>query len=124
MITIDIPKALWLTSNSRPHRAVKWQTVAAVRALGKQAATASGERYTVASCLVAVGYPMSDKLRADPPNAYDPVTKAAIDGCVDAGLLPDDSSEHLPVVSFTRGPKSAPGTYRLTLTFTDQEVPF
>lgn len=122
MITIDIPAPLWLSSNLRIHRAAAWQRTAAIRQLARVAAVLSRERYEIASCLAAIGYPPRVS-RADPPNAW-PTVKACIDGCVDAGVLTDDDSSHLPTTAFTRGPRTKSGLYRVTLTFTDQEVPF
>lgn len=122
MITIDIPAALWLSSNQRLHRAVEWQRTAAIRQLARAAAVKSRERYEIASCLARIGYPPRVS-RVDPPNAW-PAVKAGIDGCVDAGVLPDDSSQHIPTTAFPRGPRTKSGVYRVELIFTDQKVPF
>lgn len=66
---------------------------------------------------VLVAYPTARK--ADPPNSY-PSVKAAIDGLADAGIFPDDNSEHVSL-SFDRDQKkSALGTYRLTLELEEQ----
>ena len=128
MIAIDLPKALWLSSNQRLCRPDEWSRTAAIRALAKAATTKALTRGTeqplsIAAVLVTVCYPPKVS-RADPPNAW-PAAKAAIDGAVDAGLLPDDSSAHLPVTSFARGKGTGkPGMYRLELTFTEQRLDF
>ena len=131
MIAIDLPKALWLTPNQRPpHPAVNWQKTAAIRALAKAAALkalATGEEVPLTRALVhvAVCYPpRAEQGRTDSPNAS-LAYKAAADGCVDAGLLPDDDDSHVLLTSFARGKGTGkPGTYRLELTFTEQRLDF
>jgi crossover junction endodeoxyribonuclease RusA len=92
--TVTIPAPVrWLNANDRAHRLGRsplvreWRNAAHVYArqaklplLGKAHITA-----TLRFC---------DKRRRDPHNYY-PTVKAAVDGLVDYGLLPDDSSEFL-----------------------------
>lgn len=118
MIVLDLPHALWWSANDRLH----WQAVRrkkkTVRLLA-QAAARGTERFQVARLDVQVHYPTN--AQADPHNIASTVLKAAIDGIVDAGVLPDDDDKHLTAVTITRGPKtSVRGIYRLTLTL--QEV--
>ena len=118
-VTIDIPKAYWLTSNMRLHWAAKakraawtrdrtgWIVLAAIRA-GELAPMQA------ADLTVWVGYPSNR--RQDPDNA---IAKNAIDGCIDGGLLPDDDAEHRPATTYRRDvPTGRPGWYRLRLEFT------
>ncbi|MCP2265545.1 hypothetical protein ACFQHV_01120 [Promicromonospora thailandica] len=115
MIVLDLPRSAWWSANDRLH----WQAVRrkknAVKTLAR-AAAADEPRLERAELAVLVHYPTA--VRADPHNVASTVVKAAIDGIVLAGVLPDDDDEHLTHVSFERGPKtSVPGIYRLTLTF-------
>lgn len=72
-----------------------------------------------ASVVAVVHHPTNR--RQDPANAS-PTVKALIDGCVDAGLLPDDDAEHLTRVSFERGePTGRKGWYAVTLRFEEVE---
>ena len=50
------------------------------------------------------------------PGSHAPPAKAAIDGLVDAGVLPDDSPAHLLRLSFVPPIKSPDGIGRLVLT--------
>ena len=119
MIVLDLPRNVWWSANDRLH----WQAVrrkkAAVRTLARAAARDAG-RHQRATLTVLVHYPTNRA--ADPHNIASTVLKAAIDGVVDAGVLPDDDDKHLPAVTISRGPKtSIAGIYRLTLTL--EEVP-
>lgn len=119
MIVLDLPRSLWWSANNRHHWQVVRRKKAAVRALAKSAAMGAG-RFERAVLDVQVHYPTN--AQADPHNVASTVLKAAVDGVVDAGVLPDDSSQHLTAVTISRGPKtSVKGIYRLTLTF--EEVP-
>src|SRR5690348_8821902 len=89
MISLHIPapcKAI--NSNDRLHHAVRanrtrlWREAAAVRS-----AAAGLEQYDHAHVTAVCHF--TDKRRRDAGNWY-PTAKAALDGCVDAGLLPDD----------------------------------
>ena len=117
-LTLTIPTSEWLSSNQRLHWAQKARRTRSIRTrafmLGLAAIRAghvtAHTRKTHVHVLVA--YPTARK--ADPPNSY-PSVKAAIDGLVDAGIFPDDNSDHVSL-GFDRDPeKSALGTYRLTL---------
>jgi Holliday junction resolvase RusA-like endonuclease len=52
---------------------------------------------------VTVEYQPPDRRRRDPDNLA-PTGKAAIDGLVLAGVLPDDDSEHVAAVRYVIGP--------------------
>lgn len=69
-------------------------------------------------CTAYIQYPTAAK--ADPHNAMGTI-KPIVDGCVDAGLLTDDNSEHLigPDTRRDAG-KAAPGTHRIRLVFTQE----
>lgn len=118
-IVLDVPAGEWLSSNQRLHWAQKARRTRSIRTraflVGRAllADKVIGPRPGKTHVSVLVGYPSARK--ADPPNAY-PAVKAAIDGLVDAGIFPDDNSEHVSL-SFDRDPVKAPsGSYLLTLT--------
>jgi len=120
-VTIDIPSASWLTSNDRPHWAVKAKRVAAIRKLAGFATLArirSGNLTPMqhADLTVHVYYPANRG--QDAQNAAD-AAKGAIDGVVDGGLLPNDDNAHLISTKYTLGGYTGkPGWYRLRLEFT------
>ena len=123
-VTIDIPAACWLTSNMRLHWTRRAKSAASIRnraGFTTLAAIRMGQLtpMSVADVTVWVGYPSNR--RQDPDNAA-PSAKAAIDGVVDAGLLPDDDSEHRPSTTYRRDhPTGRPGWYRLRLEFNQPE---
>jgi len=124
-VTVDIPARHWLTSNMRLHWAAKAANTRVIRARSCLAALPSArftpEAMQCADVTVWVGYPRNG--RQDPDNAA-PAAKAAIDGCVDAGLLPDDDAEHRPATTYRRDvPTGRPGWYRLRLEFTPTTNP-
>lgn len=119
MIVLDLPRSLWWSANNRLHWRARSDKTAAVRALARAAARGA-DRFDRATLDVLVHYPTNT--RADPHNVGSTVIKAAIDGIVSAGVLPDDDDKHLTAVTISRGPKtSIAGIYRLTLTL--EEVP-
>ena len=122
-LRLDIPDTWWTSSNDRLHwaqRATRTRHIrqyAALRARAEHVPT-----YDVALIIARIQYPTARK--ADPFNAA-PVIKAAVDGLVDAGVFPDDDSRHVIGPAPVRMPgKSKPGTYRVDLILTDQEVPW
>lgn len=122
-LLLTIPAEHWMSANDRMHWAQKAKRTAAVRQLAAAAARA-GEwpRMMQVHVCAFVGYP--SKRKADPPNAY-PTVKAALDGFTDAGVWPDDDSEHVVAVEFRRDPTPAPkGTHTLRLVITDQALSF
>ena len=84
-ITLEIPDAVWLSANQRLHWAEKARRTRWVRATARAAALHL-PKYSRVTITTWVGYPTSG--RADPANCH-PASKAAIDGLVDAGVLPD-----------------------------------
>lgn len=122
-LTLTIPAEHWMSANDRMHWAAKAKRTAAVRELAAAAATAaSTPRMMQVHVCAFVGYP--SRRKADPPNAY-PTLKAALDGLTDAGVWPDDDSEHVVAVEFRRDTKpSSKGTHTLRLVLTDQALPF
>lgn len=116
-ILVDIPSAMWLHSNQRLHRMQVAARTRDIRLLAKHASRDTAPVPGPVVLTVHVGYPPRVH-RVDVPNAY-PSIKAAIDGCVDSGVLTDDSSEVIVEHRFRRDPERTPrGTYRLTLHIT------
>ena len=123
-ITLTIPAGEWLSSNQRLHWAQKARRTRSIRTrafmLGLAALRAGDVTAHPGKTHVHVLVAYQTARKADPPNAY-PSVKAAIDGLVDAGIFPDDNSEHVSL-GFDRDPeKSALGTYRLTLEMKDTQ---
>lgn len=121
IITVDIPKALWMSLNDRTHWAEKARRTKALRCLGYSRGGSTG-RHGTSHVAAFIGYPRNG--RADPANAA-PTIKALIDGLVDAGVFEDDDSTHLLGPTYLRDKASGqPGMYRVRLVITEQEVPW
>lgn len=119
-IRIDLPRGLWWTSNDLRGSHHRWDSkVRAVRMLGKSAAIAQrAPRHDVVELEVWVGYPTNT--RADVPNVAGTVCKHAIDGFVDAGVLPDDDSRHVIATTYRREPnRCARGLHTLRFVLTE-----
>lgn len=120
-IIIDVPKPLWFTSNNLRGHWRQWAPkIKALRAMGAAAATFKGPQMQKCRLLVRVGYPT--QIRADVPNVAGTVVKACLDGITDAGLIPDDSSDHIISTTYERGPKCAKNTHRVAFLFTEVET--
>lgn len=122
-LTFTIPADQWLSSNQRPHWAVKAKRTRWLRGLGQQRAMAECvEPVDVAHVAAFIGYTTASK--ADPSNAH-PTVKALIDGMTDAGVWEDDDSTHVIGPTYLRGPKSpTPGHYTVRLVLTPQDIPW
>lgn len=108
----------WWTSNDRPHWQTRRRRTEAIRTRARLAAR-DVQPMQRAALDVVVSTPTAR--RFDPHNIAGTVLKAAIDGLVDAGVIPDDDAAHLTAVTIRRGdPTREPGTYRLTLTLTPE----
>ena len=115
-ITLDVPRALWWTSNELlgMHYHTAGKKARCVREAAKQAALFLTLE-PVERCRVIVTASIPTARRFDPANIAGTVSKHALDGFTDAGLWADDDSEHVVFVGFQRGPKTGTaGLYRLT----------
>lgn len=92
--TVELPAGIpLLTANQRPH----WRARARLTKTIREAAYWSAKASKVPSLVCAhitVDYRPVDRRRRDPGN-WAPSAKAAVDGLVDAGILPDDDAHHL-----------------------------
>lgn len=114
-ITFEVPRAWWLTSNGRYHWQQRAQRTRWIRHAAALAARGT-RQHRQAHVTAYVAYPRAN--RADPGNAY-PTLKAAIDGVIDAGILPDDDHKHLPALTIRRDPPTGrAGVYRVRLVLT------
>src|SRR5699024_4631139 len=92
---IKVPLSELVTANQREHWAPKARKTKALRWQGRIAASRAASWHgplPYCHIEIAVGWP--DKSRRDVHNIM-PTIKALIDGCVDAGLLADDSDQHI-----------------------------
>lgn len=116
-LELEIPRDWWMTSNQRLHWAAKAKRTRWIRQAATHAAkTQRVPRYRAADVTAYIAYPRNN--RADPDNAH-PTVKAAIDGLVDAGIFPDDDSEHVTGTTYRRdAPTGRTGIYRVRLVLT------
>jgi len=88
-----LPQVILLNANHRLH----WRTKAAaskkIRAAAATAAREAGVPSLERAHIIAEYLP-TDRRRRDPAN-WAPSAKAAVDGLVDVGILPDDDHKHL-----------------------------
>jgi crossover junction endodeoxyribonuclease RusA len=112
--TIVLPRVHLLTANQRLHWAQKAARNRIIRTRAKVAAQTCSFSYPAAKVTVLVGYP--DNRRRDVHNLM-PTVKACIDGCVDAGLLPDDSDKHLQGPDLRVSPELSGLSYAFSFTF-------
>lgn len=115
-LTIDIPAAMWQSSNQRLHHMERARRTRHVRTLAgwtaRQLAPVTGPVHVTAH----VSAPK--RSRADVGNTY-PTVKAIIDGCTDARIWIDDDDEHLVGPDLRRGdPTHQAGLYRVRLVIT------
>ena len=119
VIEATISHGQMLTANQRLHWRARAARTATLRNLGviltRQAKAAPMTR---AHCTVTVTFP--DRRRRDVAN-WAPTVKALVDGCVQAGLLPDDDTAHLlgPDLRVSDDVTGRPGTYTIRLHFQD-----
>lgn len=118
--TVELPdRLLLLNANDRLHWRVRRDRTAAIRtaawALAKQMKIP-----LLARAYIVAEYCPTDRRRRDPAN-WAPTAKAAVDGLVDAGVLPDDSAEYLDGPDMRLG-LVTPGGRRFLLHITELEV--
>lgn len=108
-----------LTANQRLHWAQKARLTKQIRRdtylLARSAGLNTSDRITV-----RLEYYPRDRRRRDPSNLM-PTQKAAVDGIVDAGLVPDDCppyvTEHMPIIEQQKEPLNRFG-HRLQIRLT------
>ena len=122
-IGLALSKANILTSNQRLHWADKARRTQTIRDMAHVWARHERPAKMQAATLeVVVAWPPLKRVR-DAHNIQ-PSAKAAIDGCMDYGLLPGDDDRYLKAVTFTAAdrPATLPGVAAyMTLIFTPVE---
>lgn len=91
-LVLTLPRTLLLTTNQRVHHMVRAERTREIRQRANLAARPKRVHMDRAHLTVGIGWP--DKRRRDAHNLI-PTLKAAIDGIVAAGWLPDDDDAHL-----------------------------
>ncbi|MEW1701162.1 hypothetical protein ACIQCR_31630 [Streptomyces sp. NPDC093249] len=117
-----MPYGELLTSNQRLHfmaehrmkRRLRQDAAAAIRACGLPALERAAVYYVL--------HPRPVRRKRDPGN-WAPSAKAYVDGLVDAGLLPDDNSDHLAGPYPELGPPVPSGGARMSLVIVELEPP-
>ena len=112
---LTVPTSALINANHRTHWRVKANKVSAIRGGFDLAARLNGflpMSRAHAVCHLSFG----DDRRRDPNNWSD-TAKAAIDGCVDAGVLEDDDHKHLVGPDMRIGPVGKRGEVTISLTF-------
>jgi Holliday junction resolvase RusA-like endonuclease len=117
--TVELPAGLpLLNANRRVHWRVRAETTKDIRTAA-YLATAARTVPALQRAQIVAEYRPPDRRRRDVHNLY-PSAKAAVDGLVDARVLPDDSDAHLIGPDMRIGPVVARG--RLLLHITELEV--
>lgn len=109
----------WLNSNHRTHWAVRskrtkaWRKTAGLVALAADLGTRDHIHVTA-------WIHKETRRRYDAANLH-PTVKACIDGCVDAGVIPDDDNAHLTGPDLRMG-EARPDQPGVTLTITERST--
>lgn len=107
-----------LTANQRLHWAVKARTTADVRRTAMLLARAAKLPQGVEHVTIELHYTPRDRRRRDADNLV-PTLKAACDGLVDAGLVPDDTpdlmTKHMPTIDPPSREAPGPNNSRMAL---------
>lgn len=98
-VGLAISRDVLMTSNQRLHWATKARHTRAIRDMAWIMAKHQRVQLMPAATLEVVAK-WGNRQRRDAENIH-PTVKAAIDGCVSAGLLADDSSRYLKKVSYS-----------------------
>lgn len=108
-----------LTSNQRLHWAVKARRTSYIRGYTRTAAMAAAARTPIdGRARIDAVFQYPDKRRRDRYNLW-PTIKAAVDGIVAAGILEDDSDDHIdgPFITIDPEPTRDPrGLVRVVIT--------
>lgn len=110
----EIPTTLYLSQNDRLHFRKKAERTQALRLLARAVASCHDRVPTPCRMTVDVGWP--DKRRRDRSNAASTI-KALLDGVVEAGVLADDSDEHIVSETYTSHVEGNKGRIHLDITF-------
>ena len=99
MLRIEIPMLppIALSPNARPHWAQKHRATQSLRTVA-WACAYSVARDRIEKATIQPIFVVASKRRRDPDN-WLAMLKPAIDGLVDAGILIDDDSEHVKLLS-------------------------
>lgn len=125
MLTIDIPKTEWMSSNGREHRMDHARRTAALRA---RAAVLSRRQLHAVGGAVLVAVTCRHRGGTAPDvDGCAPAVKAVIDGMTDAGIWPDDNAGWVKAICYMR-PRRDPalpvGWHGLDLRLIDQCIPW
>lgn len=117
---VTIPVHEWLSANSRDkHWAVHAEHIAVIRHAARAIAVAA--RLTPMDYVAITATPSGrSALRHDPGNLY-PTVKAAVDGLVDAKVIPADTKTHVERITMNK-PQPASGRDSEYLTLTIEAV--
>ncbi|GAA2019245.1 hypothetical protein GCM10009839_14580 [Catenulispora yoronensis] len=120
--TVELPAGLvLLNANERPHWTRQRAITGAIRVAAAALARAGKVPPLYQAWITVVLYP-HNRRRLDPHN-WGPSAKAAIDGLVDAHVLPDDDHRHLLAVTFMLGPTRPARQMALHVTATAPTAP-
>ena len=99
----------WSERASRTSEVRGWAKLAAISAMGSK----GGPYFTAPVIVMVHPFALNRRYRQDVGNCYSSF-KSALDGCVDAGVIVDDSDQYLSAVTFYAHQF---GRDELTLTF-------
>jgi crossover junction endodeoxyribonuclease RusA len=103
-IAVDVPApAAWINSNARPHWAERARLTSAWRWAARNAARGVWDGFGGRPVDVTCWVRKSSHRSFDAHNLM-PTVKACIDGLVQAGVLEDDSNDHVRAVTILAGP--------------------
>lgn len=116
-LTIDVAPEAWINSNHREHWAQRNRKTQVVRESMAWIGRNANHAFATPVHIHAVAH--KPTMRKFDAHNLMPTVKAAIDGLVDAGVLPGDTNDDLPMVTISGKSGAAAGTLTLTITTVD-----
>lgn len=116
--TFTLPRCILVSQNDRDHYKAKAAKTAQLRAIATAKGLGAKTVTTPCTLDVLVGWPT--RRRRDRINVS-PTVKALVDGLVSAGVLVDDSDDHIVAETYRSHHGSDPKQTEITLTFTSLE---